>query len=34
MKCSLEQIANRIKEASNVLIIAHMRPDGDAFGSA
>ena len=34
MNCSMEQIANRIKSANNVLIIAHMRPDGDAFGSA
>ncbi len=34
MNCSLEQIANRIKSAKNVLIVGHMRPDGDAFGSA
>lgn len=34
MNCSLEQIANKIKRAKNVLIIGHMRPDGDAFGSA
>ena len=34
MNCSLEQIANRIKLAKNVLIVGHMRPDGDAFGSA
>ena len=34
MNCSMEQIANRIKSANNVLIIAHMRPDGDAYGSA
>ena len=31
---TLQQIANRIKQAKQVLIIAHMRPDGDAFGSA
>ena len=34
MNCSLEQIANRIKSAKSVLIMTHMRPDGDAFGSA
>ena len=34
MNCSLEQIASRIKSAKNVLIVGHMRPDGDAFGSA
>ena len=34
MNCSLEQIANRIKSAKSVLIVGHMRPDGDAFGSA
>ena len=34
MNCSLEQIANRIKSAKSVLITSHMRPDGDAFGSA
>lgn len=34
MNCSLEQIANRIKSAKSVLIVEHMRPDGDAFGSA
>ena len=34
MNCSLEQIANRIKTAKSVLIIGHMRPDGDAFGSS
>ena len=31
---SLESIANRMKQAKNVLICTHMRPDGDAFGSA
>ena len=30
----MEQIANRIKSAKNVLIVSHMRPDGDACGSA
>jgi phosphoesterase RecJ-like protein len=30
----MQQIANRIKQAKNVLICTHMRPDGDAFGSA
>ncbi len=34
MDCSLERIANRIKQASMVAIVTHMRPDGDAFGSA
>ena len=34
MNCSLEQIANRIKQAKNVLIVTHMRPDGDALGSS
>ena len=34
MEYSLEQIANRIKRAKNVVIFAHMRPDGDALGSA
>lgn len=34
MNCGLEQIANRIKEAKSVAILTHMRPDGDAFGSA
>ncbi|MBQ8394449.1 MAG: bifunctional oligoribonuclease/PAP phosphatase NrnA [Clostridia bacterium] len=33
MDCSLEQIANRIKQAKSVLILGHTRPDGDAFGS-
>ena len=31
---SLEKIANRIQSAKQVLILAHMRPDGDAIGSA
>ena len=31
---SLEIIAKRIQEAKKVLILAHMRPDGDAIGSA
>ena len=34
MNCSLEQIVGRIKSAKSVLIMTHMRPDGDAFGSA
>ena len=31
---TLQQIAQRIKNAKSVLITAHMRPDGDAFGSS
>ncbi|MBE5746884.1 MAG: bifunctional oligoribonuclease/PAP phosphatase NrnA [Clostridiales bacterium] len=34
MNCSLEQIAGKIKSATSVLIMTHMRPDGDAFGSS
>ena len=34
MNVTLEQIANRIKKAKSVAIFTHMRPDGDAFGSA
>ena len=34
MDNSLEQIANRIKSAKSVAIFTHMRPDGDAIGSA
>ena len=34
MDWSLQQIANRIQRAKSVLIMAHMRPDGDAFGSS
>lgn len=34
MNVTLQQIADRIKGAKSVLIIGHMRPDGDAFGSA
>lgn len=34
MDYTLEQIAERIKSAKQVLIVAHMRPDGDAYGSA
>lgn len=30
----LEQIADRLKSARRVLITSHMRPDGDAYGSA
>ncbi len=31
---SLQQIAERIKKAKRILILTHMRPDGDAYGSA
>ncbi|MBQ7924409.1 MAG: bifunctional oligoribonuclease/PAP phosphatase NrnA [Clostridia bacterium] len=31
---TLQQIANRLKKAKQVAIFAHMRPDGDALGSA
>ena len=31
---TLQQIANVIKQAKNAVIFMHMRPDGDAFGSA
>lgn len=31
---TLEKIANRIKQAKRIAIFTHMRPDGDAFGSA
>lgn len=31
---TLEKIANRIKQANRIAIFTHMRPDGDAFGSA
>ena len=34
MDNSLEKIAERILQAKNVVILTHMRPDGDAFGSA
>ena len=34
MEYTLEQIANRIQSAKSVLIVSHMRPDGDACGSA
>ncbi len=34
MDCTLTQIANRIKQSKSVAIFAHMRPDGDALGSA
>lgn len=34
MEHTLEQIANKIKSAKSVAIFTHMRPDGDAFGSA
>ncbi len=30
----MEKIADRIKSAKRVVIFTHMRPDGDAFGSA
>ena len=31
---TLEKIASRIKQAKRIAIFTHMRPDGDAFGSA
>ena len=31
---TLQQIAQLIKKSKNVVIFTHMRPDGDAFGSA
>ena len=31
---TLQQIAEKIKRAKKVAIFAHMRPDGDAYGSA
>ncbi len=31
---TLQEIADRIKRAKSVAIFTHMRPDGDAFGSA
>ncbi|MBE7077277.1 MAG: bifunctional oligoribonuclease/PAP phosphatase NrnA [Clostridiales bacterium] len=34
MDCTLEQIAERIQRSKEVLIVAHMRPDGDAIGGA
>ncbi|MBQ9728960.1 MAG: bifunctional oligoribonuclease/PAP phosphatase NrnA [Clostridia bacterium] len=34
MDCTLEKIADRIKQAKSVAIFTHMRPDGDAFGSS
>ncbi len=34
MDNALQQIAERIKRAKNVLICTHIRPDGDAYGSA
>ena len=34
MNCTLQELAKRIKQAKNVWIFTHMRPDGDAFGSA
>ena len=34
MDCTLEQIAQRIKQARRVLILIHSRPDGDAIGGA
>ena len=34
MQHTLQQIADRIKQANSVVIMTHMRPDGDAFGSA
>ena len=34
MEYTLQQIAERIKQAKSVLIMTHMRPDGDALGGA
>lgn len=34
MEYTLQQIAQRIKQAKEVCIMTHMRPDGDAFGSS
>lgn len=34
MEHTLQQIADRIKRAKGVIIVGHMRPDGDAIGSA
>ena len=34
MHCTLQEIAKRIQSAKSVAILTHMRPDGDAFGSA
>ena len=34
MEYTLQQIADRLKQAKRVLIVGHMRPDGDAIGSA
>ena len=34
MEYTLQQIADRIKRAKGVIIVGHMRPDGDAIGSA
>ena len=34
VNATLEEIAARIKGAKSVAVLTHMRPDGDAFGSA
>ncbi len=34
MDHTLQEIAQRIKRAKSVAVLTHMRPDGDAFGSA
>ena len=34
MHCNLAQIAERIKKSQAIAIFTHMRPDGDALGSA
>ncbi len=34
MEHTLQEIAKRIRRAKSVLIMTHMRPDGDAYGSA
>ncbi|MBE7078521.1 MAG: bifunctional oligoribonuclease/PAP phosphatase NrnA [Clostridiales bacterium] len=34
MENTLQKIADKMKRAKRVLIVCHMRPDGDAYGSA
>lgn len=33
MECSLRQAANLLREAQNIIITAHIHPDGDSLGS-
>jgi len=33
MECSLESAAKQLKDANNILITAHIHPDGDSLGS-